>query len=158
MYPIPWYAIILIAIPQTFLIISIGAYLFNINIPVQKRIIVSIIIGVVCYFTRYLTIPAMNTIALIVSTTVLLSLISRLIIWKAFLTIGLGLAVLLIIENLCNSIVFNLFHLNYDILAAHPWLNIFSWWPTLVVAILVYWLIYRNKWVLYNLSQYKDNA
>jgi len=158
MYPIPWYAIILISIPQTFLIISIGARLFNISIPIQRRVALSVIIGVICYATRHLTIPGLNTIALLISTAVLLSLISRLTLWKAFLTIALGLVVLLIIENLCNSIVFNFFHLNYDILATHPWLNIFSWWPTLVLATLVYWLIYRKNWVLYNLSQYKDHA
>lgn len=158
MYPIPWYAIILIAIPQTFLIISIGARLFNISIKIQNRIVLSIIIGVVCYFTRYLTIPGLNTIALIICTTVLLRVISRLILWTSFLTICLGFVVLAMIETLCNSIVFSLFHLNFDILAVHPWLNIFSWWPTLMVAILVYWLICRKKWVLYNLSQYNNNA
>lgn len=158
MYPIPWYAIILLAIPQTFLIISIGARLFNINISIQHRVFLSIIIGGVCYFTRHLTIPGLNTIALIISTAVLLSLISRLTLWKAFFTISLGLVVLLIIENLCNSIVFNLFHLNYDILAAYPWLNIISFWPTLLLAALLYWQICRKNWVLYNLSQYVDHA
>lgn len=158
MYPIPWYAIILISIPQTFLIISIGARLFNISIRMKNRIIVSIIIGVICYFTRYLTVPGLNTIALLVSTIVFLGIISRLTLWKSILSVVLGLIVLGIIETLLNSIVFSMFHLTFDILAARPWLNILSFLPTLTVAALLYWLIYWKNVIVYDLSQYEDYA
>lgn len=158
MYPIPWYAVILIGLPNTFLVISIGARLFNINISIQHRVIISVVIGIILYFTRYLTIPGLNSIALIVSTAILVSIFSHLSLWKSFLTIGLGFVVLAMIETLCNSIVFSLFHLNFDILAVHPWLNILSFLPTLAVAALLYWLICWNNWVLYNLSQYNDHA
>jgi len=158
MYPIPWYAIILIGLPSNFLTISIGARLFNINISIQKRVIISIIIGILLYFTRHLTIPGLNSIALIISTALLLRIISRLTLWKAFLTIVLGFVVLAIIETLCNSIIFSLFHLNFGILAARPWINILSFLPTIAVASLLYWLISRKNVILYNLSQYEDHA
>lgn len=158
MYPIPWYAIILIAIPQTFLIISIGARLFNIGIKVQNRIFVSTIIGLICYFTRYLTIPGLNTIALLISTILILSIASRLTLWKSALVVVLGLAVLAITETLCNSIVFSLFNLTFDILAVRPWLNILSYLPTLTVAALFYWLILWKDMIMYNLGQNEDHA
>lgn len=158
MYPIPWYAIILISIPQTFLIISIGARLFNISISTQKRVLLSIIIGVVCYFTRYLTIPGLNTIALLISTTILLSLISPLKLWKAFLTIVLGFVVLAIIELVCNSIVFSLFHLTFGVLAARPWVNIVSFLPILILATLLYLIINKKRLILYDLGHYEYHA
>ncbi len=158
MYPIPWYAVILIGLPSTFLTISIGVRLFNINISIRNRAIVSIIIGIIIYFTRHLTVPGLNTIALLVSTIVLLIIISRLTLWKAILSAILGLVVMAIIETLCNSIIFSLFHLNFDTLAARPWINILSFLPTLAVASLLYWLICRKNVILYNLNQYEDHA
>lgn len=158
MYPIPWYAVILIGIPQTFLIISIGARLFNIKISIQHRMMVSFVIGIVIYFTRHLTIPGLNTIALIISTTALVAIISHITTWKALLTIVLGFVVLAILETLCNSIVFSVFHLTFEILAGRPWLNILSFLPTLAAAALLYWLIRRKSWILYNLSQYEYHA
>lgn len=78
MFPIPWYAIILITIPQAFLVIDIGSRLFNVQIKWQDILAASLIIGIPEYFYRkYFAFPGLNTIALLLTMIAVLYLISR---------------------------------------------------------------------------------
>ena len=50
MYSVPWYAIVLIAVPQTILIIKIGFGLFNLQVHARQCLLVTLIVSVVTYF------------------------------------------------------------------------------------------------------------
>lgn len=72
---------------------------------------------------------------------------------KLSLSILLGAVVLGVIENLVNPIIFWIFHLSIEDLAVHPWVNILTFFPTLLLATITLWIIKRKNLELYDLSQ-----
>ena len=51
---LPWYIVLLLSIPQTFLIVKIGFQLFNLHVSYLKALFLSLIISIVAIFAREL--------------------------------------------------------------------------------------------------------
>lgn len=154
MFPIPWFAVIFISIPQTFLIIMIGFTLFNIKIKLQDAIIATILISILAYFLRRLPIvPGSHTIIIAICLTAVIFVISRINIWYSCISVLLGAMILGVLENAVMPIVLLLISKTVDDLALHPWLNIEVFMPTLLLSILIYWLIKKFDLVLYDLGK-----
>jgi hypothetical protein len=48
-FPIPWYVVLLVSIPEAFLIILIGFALFNLKIDIRTALIISIFEAIAVY-------------------------------------------------------------------------------------------------------------
>jgi len=59
--PLPWYIVLLISIPQTFLIVKIGFQLFNLHLSYSRALLLSLIVSVVAIFARDLPYGVVNT-------------------------------------------------------------------------------------------------
>ncbi len=153
MFAIPWYAVIFISIPETLSIIGIGFALFNINIALGRSIGAGISVGVVSYFLRLMLIPpGIHIIILTLLLTVAISCFCQIKLCSSFVAVLLGAMILGVIENVITSLALNLTAKTVNDLAANPWLNIEVFLPTLLLASLLYLLIRRLSFVLYDLN------
>lgn len=152
MFPINWLEILLISVPQTFLIIAIGYTLFNIKIKIQDSIIATTLIILMTYFLRRLPIPpGSHTLILAVSLTLIMAFLGKINITYSFIPIILGALILGIVENVLTPIILSLISRSVDDLIKNPVLNIEVFFPTLVLCTILFYLIKKQNFILYDL-------
>jgi hypothetical protein len=153
MFPISWWEVIFISIPQTFLIIGIGFSLFNINIRLQKTIAAAIVLGIITYFLRRLPIPlGTHTIILTILLTLAVTSLSRIKLWYSLISVLLGAMVLGVIENVIMPIVLFFLSKTVNDLTLDPVLNIKVFLPTLLLAAFLFYLVKKLNFTLYDLG------
>jgi hypothetical protein len=153
MFPIPWFAVIFISIPQTFLIIMIGFKLFNIKIKLKDAIAAAVLVSIIAYFLRRLSIPpGSHTIILAICLTAVITILSRINIWYSCISVLLGAMILGVLENAVMPIILFFISKTVNDLALNPWLNIEVFLPTLLLSALIFCLIKKYDLVLYDLG------
>jgi len=153
MFPIPWYAVLFISIPETFLIIQLGFSLFNLKIGWREPIMASVIMGVFSYFLLRLTIiPGTHTLILIFATTCITAWLSKANIWYSLIAVLCGAMIVGVTENVVVPVALILMSKTINDLSANPWLNIGVSFPTTLLAALLFFLVRRFSLVLYDLN------
>jgi len=151
LHSIPWYLAVLISIPQTILIIKLGFGLFNFRIAFLKCLIVSLIIAVICFFLRKFNISfVLNTLILLITLTTLASLIYDIKLRYSFVAVLLGVMISGVIENICLPIFLAYTGYSMNDLMISAWVNIVAFIPVFLVTLLIYWLSWRYKVVLFD--------
>lgn len=154
MFALPWYSILLISIPQTIFSILIGFQLFNLRLDFRKCLIVAIGVGIVTYFLRgTFAIPGLHTLLIIVLMALSITWINRGNILYNFFSVILGSMILGVIEGVWCPLFLSLTSLSIRDLAIYPWLNIACFIPVLLLAVMIYILIRRHDFYIYNLDQ-----
>jgi len=153
MFPIPWYAVLFITIPQTVLIIQLGFLLFNLRIEWRETALASIFIGIITFFLLRLSIiPGAHTLILIFITTLMISWLSKVNVWYSLIAIMCGAMIIGVTENVITSLVLILISETVSDLSNNPWLNIAVFLPTLLLVAFIFFLLNRSKSVLYDLN------
>ena len=154
MFALPWYSILLISIPQTIFSILIGFQLFNLRMDLRKCLIVAIVVGIVTYFLRRtLVIPGIHTVLIILLMVILITLINRGGMLYNFLAVILGSMILGVIEGVWCPLILRLTFRSIQDLALNPWLNIALFIPVLLAAAMIYIIIHRQNFYIYDLNQ-----
>lgn len=154
MFALPWYSILLISIPQTIFSILIGFQLFNLRLDFRKCLIVAIGVGIVTYFLRgTLVIPGIHTVLIILLMVILITLINRGGMLYNFLAVILGSMILGVIEGVWCPLILRLTFRSIQDLALNPWLNIALFIPVLLAAAMIYIIIHRQNFYIYDLNQ-----
>ena len=157
LFAVPWTVVLFVTLPETYLALEIGSRLFNIHISFRDKLIAALVTAFMEYFYRiYLTFPGANIVALIVTPTIMIILLTHMQWWKAGLCTLLGSVVVFSMEAFSDSIILPFFNLNYVDLAASPWLNIVTFLPALIFDIVILLYIMKRKLVLYNLKDVSD--
>lgn len=157
MFPIPWYAIIFISIPETILIIQLGFSLFNMSVKWRITIIISVFTGILSWVVpRLMPVPGIHTILLILVTTFMISWLSRTKVWYSFIAVVCGAMILGVTESVMISLGQILAFKTINDLSAYPWLNIAVSLPATLVMATIFLLVKRFKPVLYDLSTEKS--
>jgi len=153
MFPIPWYAVLFISIPQTVLIIQIGFLLFYLKVGWRESIMASVFIGLAAYILpRLPLIPGVHTIVLIFTTALIISWLGKVKVIYSLISVLCGAMIMGVTENIVMSFVLKLISRSVNELFLHPWLNIAVFMPTLLCGGLILWLVQRHDLVLYDLS------
>jgi hypothetical protein len=154
MFALPWYSILLISIPQTIFSLLIGFQLFNLRMDLRKCLIVAIVVGIVTYFLRRtLVIPGIHTVLIILLMVILITLINRGGMLYNFLAVILGSMILGVIEGVWCPLILRLTFRSIQDLALNPWLNIALFIPVLLAAAMIYIIIHRQNFYIYDLNQ-----
>lgn len=154
MFRIPWYAILLMTIPQIFLAVKLGMRLFNLEINKQKCLWIAFIGGYALYYLRILDItPGIHTVLTALVVTLLVTVLNKTNIGYAFVSVLLGFLILGVIEGAWLPFLLRLTSSSISDLALHPWLNIFGFYPILSVATIIYFLAKYKKFVLFDLQR-----
>ena len=153
MFPIPWYVILFISIPETFLIIQTGFSLFNIKVGWRDSIIVAACMGIIsCILPRITIIPGTTTVLLIIITALTIAWLAKIEIIYSFVAIMCGAMITGAIENLATCAGLGLIAKNVIDMSVHPWLNFVIFIPTLLIIALILLLVRKYEWILYDLS------
>lgn len=154
MFPLPWYAALLIAVPQMFLIIKIGFGLFNMDINQPQVWLTACISAFMTYLIRMSPIiPGLHTVIIALLTTVVIVFVTKKNFWHSLVAILLGVMILGVLEGVWLPILLAITHSDIVDLILHPWLNILGFMPIIAVAGLLYWFIWRNHFVLFDLEK-----
>ncbi|WP_190258517.1 hypothetical protein [Pelotomaculum schinkii] len=155
--PLPWYIVLLLSIPQTFLIIKIGFRLFNLPVSCSKALLLSLAVGVVSIFARGLPLPfGVHTIILAVSSTLLATVVTGTNLWHCFISILTGSLILGVLEGVLVPVLLKITAATTDSLASEPWLNVLYFLPSGTIMAVVYLLAKKRNYALFDLRLNKD--
>ncbi|MDD3023873.1 MAG: Spo0B domain-containing protein, partial [Syntrophomonadaceae bacterium] len=158
MYPIPWYVVILISIPQTFLIIKLGGGLFNININMRQCSIMAVIICILAYLLRQMPLMfGLHTVILVLVLTVLLVVLSRIDWGRSFVAVLLGIMIVGVVENAFLPFFLHITSSNVADLATKPWLNIVGFSIEFIVVIMIYLWLQKRRFFIFDLNLDRQN-
>lgn len=155
--PLPWYIVLLISIPQTFLIVKIGFQLFNLHLSFLRSIMLSLIVSILAIFARELPLPfGVHTIILIISTAMLATIISRTSLWHCFLSVVAGALILGVLEGVLLPVLLKITAATTDSLAMKPWLNLLYFLPSGIIMVFFYLIAKKRNYVIFDLSLDRD--
>ena len=154
MFSLPWYSIILISIPQTILIIKLGFELLHLQVDFRRCLAIALLVGVITYFLRRSSItPGIHTILIIIIITIFVTVINKANILHNLASIILGSMIMGVIEGVWCPLFLSLTFHSVEDLALYPWLNIAGFMPVLLATFIIYMLIRKYNFVIYNLGK-----
>lgn len=154
MFYIPWYSILFLTIPQLFITIKLGMKLFNLEINNMICLFISALVGCAVYFLRETSItPGLHTIIGVLMMSLLAALLSKTNIGSALVSILLGAVILGIIEGAWLPILLKITSSTLKDLEIHPWLNIVGYYPILAAAIIIYFIVKYQNFILFDLKR-----
>lgn len=144
LYPIPWYNVLLISIPELFLVITLGFALFDIKIsPKQVLLIASLASGLVYLIRLVNTINGVQALLGIIITIVLSFIITRKPFWKISAAIISGSTIAAVLQSIYAPIFFSLTKTTIHSLSTSPRLNLYFFIPE-AAAMLVFCILIFN--------------
>lgn len=154
---LPWYIVLLISVPQTFLIVKLGFQLFNLRLSFSRALLLSLIGSVLVIFARELPLPfGFHTVILIVSSALLTTVINRTNLWYSFIAIIAGTLILGVLEGVLLPVLLKITSTTTDNLVLRPWLNLLYFLPLGSIAVFFYALAKKRNFVIFDLSLNKD--
>lgn len=155
--PLPWYIVLLVSFPQTFLIIIVGFQLFNQYISYSRALLLSLIVSILTIFARGLPLPfGVHTIILIVSLTLLATVVTDTNLWHSFISILSGALILGVLEGVLLPIFLKITETTTDDLVLEPWLNLVCFLPLGIIAAIFCILAKKRNYVIFDLDLDKD--
>ena len=155
--PLPWFIVLLVSVPQTFLIIIIGFQLFNQYISYSRVLILSLIIGILTIFARELPLPfGAHTVILTVSLTLLANVVTGTNLWHCFISILSGVLILGVLEGVLLPIFLKVTETTTDDLVLKPWINLVCFLPLGIIAAIFYILAKKRNYVIFDLDLDRD--
>lgn len=159
MYAIPWYAILLITVPQTIILIKLGYELFNIKIKFTTCLLLGLLIAPVAYFGRMMPVPFwVNTMLLFITLSILVSLIIKLELVYSMACTLMGVMITGAVENVVLPIILKAGNITINDLACNPWLNVASFIPIFTILLLLYMVIRHYQFVVFDLQNRRDSS
>jgi len=150
LFPIPWYVVLFVSIPEAFLVVVLGFSLFNLRISYKNALLVALIAAWVCYLVRlHNRINGIHTLIEALAIIVLCVLITRINTCKTTTAILAGLTIAGGLQYSYLSLIFSLTSTNINDLISRPWLNILLFIPQAVVMTLLYlWVRKTHFYIL----------
>lgn len=159
MYAIPWYAALLITVPQTIILIKLGYELFNIKIKFTTCFLLSLLMTPVAYFGRMMPVPFwVNTMLLFIILSVLISLIIKLELVYSMACTLMGVMITGAVENVVLPIILKVGNITINDLAYNPWLNVASFIPIFIVLLLLYIAVRHYQFVAFDLQNRRSTG
>lgn len=142
MYAIPWYVVLFVSIPESYLIIILGFALYNLEMRFRHALIISIITSIIIYFVRLTDVVfGLHTIIGLIIVVGLTALFTKLPLRKIISPALTGTIIIALSQ--CLILPFELMLTSVDArnLAEVPWLNIVFFIPEALIIIIMYWMV-----------------
>lgn len=151
MFPIPWYVVLLVSIPESFLVIVLGFTLFSLKISFKKALLIAIISSLACYLIRlFNTINGFQTLVWSTVMLIFCLLLTRNYVWKVVAAILAGVSISGVIVSVYSPSFFCLTSTTVADLQTKPWLNIYFFLPEAILMTLLYIVVNRFHMSFYN--------
>lgn len=148
MYAIPWYVVLFVSIPESYLIIILGFALYNLEIDSKLAFAVAVITSVVAYFVRQLHLTfGIHTIIGMVVIIILIKLLTSYNFYSLATVVLTGFVVMALLQCIIVPFTLMLTSVNPLDFSGFPWLNIVFFIPEALMMLFMYFMI--NKHHLY---------
>ena len=156
LFKIPIIVAALQSIPEGFLIVIVGLKLFNIDIKLKEAIGISIIHGVLSYLIRrYVAVYGLHTIFSIIVLIVLVKMIGEIPFFHSIVSILLSFLLTGIFQVVTVPAILQIMNMSFKQLSQDPKLTIIAAIPTFALLGIIYLILNRTGFYLYNLKVYK---
>lgn len=156
LFKIPIIVAALQSIPEGFLIVIVGLKLFNIDIKLKEAIGISIIHGVLSYLIRrYVAVYGLHTIFSIIVLIVLVKMIGEIPFFHSIVSILLSFLLTGIFQVVTVPVILQIMNMSFKQLSQDPKLTIIAAIPTFALLGIIYLILNRTGFYLYNLKVYK---
>lgn len=153
MFAIPWYVVLFVSIPESFLIIILGLALFNLEIPYKKVLLISTFSAICSYFVRQLpVIFGLHTLIGVLLLTALLIWLGKVKPGAAFLSIAVGFVVYFLLQSIALPLFFLLTSENQEAFVLNPWYCVAFFIPIAVISALLYIILKKYHLYIYDLK------
>lgn len=147
MFPISWYVVLLVSIPESLLVIMLGCALYNIKISYKKALLVAAIGSITCYLIRlFNTINGIQTLIEITTLIIVGAVLTQINIWRIIVAILSGVTISGVIASVYVPLCLSLTSTTIQNLKANPLLNVYFFLPEAFIMISLYILV--NKFHL----------
>jgi hypothetical protein len=159
MFAIPWYVVLFVSIPESFLIIILGLALFNLEIPYKKAGLISVISAICSYFVRQLpVIFGLHTLIGVLVLTGLLIWLGKVKPWEALISISGGFVIYFLLESFLLPLFFLITSKNQEIFVIDPRYCIVYFVPIAVITVLLYFILKKYHLYIYDLKAGKNES
>ena len=156
-HSIPWYIVLFVSIPETYLCLSLGFSLFNVPINYKEKLILSSIAGIASYFLRKLPLLfGIHTFILLILLVIFAILLCKISLIQSFICILTGIMVVGILQSIISPVLIDLFGINVSNAGKKPWINILLFLPSGLIMLLIYFLIKKFNFILYDFKIYYE--
>jgi len=153
MFSYPWFVVVLVSIPEAFLIISLGFALYNFNVPPVRAIAMATISALCTYFIRCLPLMwGIHTIMAVIILTILAVLILKTNLLGSLVAVLTGVVLLLVIQSLLAPGFFAVTNTTLTDMANDPWLNVWFFIPQGIILILIYYFVTTKDYYIYKVN------
>ena len=150
---LPWYIVLIVSLPETFLIIKLGFRLFNLEIDFNQALFLSSATAFLSIFIRKLPLVyGYHTLIMMLALALLTKAILKIRLWHGIVSILVGVLILGVLESTLLPLLLSLTSTNTKSLIINPWLNVVYTLPLLLVMYTLYWLAKRYNLVIFDLN------
>jgi len=152
-FPLEWYLLFLVSIPQLFLIVLVGLGLFNIQLPRKEVVIIAILSGIFAYFVRFIPMVfGLHSFINVMIITLSVAFIGRVRFLYALCAISAGMTVLAVIESCILPLFFFYTAISIETIKTNPWQNVIVFLPEAIAMLCIYFLIIKLDFQMWDLN------
>jgi len=152
-FPLEWYLLFLVSIPQTLLVTLVGLSVFNIQLPWRKIVAIAFVSGVLAYSVRFIPMVfGFHAFISLIIVTFSATFIGRIKFLYALCAMTVGIAVLAVIESCLLPLFFYHTNIYVETIKANPWHNVMVFLPEAIAMLCLYLLIKKVDFRMWDLN------
>ncbi|KJS23304.1 MAG: hypothetical protein VR72_01860 [Clostridiaceae bacterium BRH_c20a] len=156
-HSIPWYIVLTVSIPETFLCLSLGFSLFNVPVNNKDKLILSILAGISSYIIRKIPLLfGVHTFIFLIFLVILTRLLCKIGLIQSVICILAGMMIVGILQSITSPLIIDLSGINVNEVSDKPWINLILFLPSGLIMTLLYYLIKKFNLILYDLKIYYE--
>jgi hypothetical protein len=149
--------VLLVSLPETFLILKLGFKLFNLEIDTDQALLLSSTTAFLSIFIRKLPlIFGYHSLIMMLTLALLTKAILRIRLWHSIVSVLVGVLILGVLESSLLTFLQSFTSTDAESLIINPWLNVVYALPLLLVMYTLYWLVKRYNLVIFDLTLNED--
>jgi len=153
-FPLEWYLLFLVGIPQAFLGLLLGLSLFNIRIPRKRFVLISFLGGTISFSIRLIPmIFGLHSILNFFIMALLLVTIGKTKVSQAVCSTMAMMVIIAVLESFIVALCFNITGVTYTTLKNNQILMVLFFLPEALLMVIMFLIINRTKFKMWDLNE-----
>ena len=150
---IPWYVVLFQSLPEMFLVLKLGLILFGIDINIKDSLIIASVAAIFLYLARrYFVTYGMHTIAAIILSIILVTLIAKTKVIYSIIGVFMGALISGALQSITVPMLLSINDMQISDLAIYPIFNILFFIPSALIMFFAYMFLKKKKNYLFDFN------
>ncbi|MGE5454776.1 MAG: hypothetical protein ACM3O9_06235 [Methylocystaceae bacterium] len=152
-FPLEWYLLFLVSIPQAFLVTLVGLSLFNLKVPETRLVVIAIAGGSLSFLLRF--IPMVFGLQIFIGLFIMTCLtvfVGRIKIFPAVCAITAGLVIISVVETSLLPFYLLLSKTSFATLQTNQLITAILFIPEALIMVFIYGIIQKLKFRMWDLN------